>query len=134
AQLLREGKLNELDIENLIEEVEDLGKSQYRALDSAIEELLLHLLKWQMQSQKDDLHDMERWYLSWLDSIAKQRRKAKKELKENPGLKPKLDIIFPKAYGRARKAAAEDMDCKVSNFPTECPWSYEQIMVTNWLP
>ncbi|WP_257291510.1 DUF29 domain-containing protein [Endozoicomonas sp. ONNA1] len=135
AQLIREGKFNKLDIENLIEEIEDMGRSQYRALKSALRELQLHLLKWQMQSAKvDDLHDMERWYISWLDSIAKQRRRVVEELDENPGLKNKLDEILTTAYQQACKAAATDMKCRIKDFPTECPWTFEQIMTDNWLP
>lgn len=134
AQLLRDGKFNELDLENLIEEVEDMGGRHRDALKSALKQLLLHLLKWQMQSQKDDLHDMKIWYLSWLDSIAKQRLKIEEVLEDNPGLQNKLAEVFTKAYSLARQLAAIDMKCKVNDFPNECPWSYDQIMTRNWLP
>lgn len=49
AQLLREGRWQEIDLENLIEEVEDLGKSERRGITSQLIRLLLHLLKWQYQ-------------------------------------------------------------------------------------
>jgi len=51
AQLLREHRWQEIDLENLIEEVEDLGKSERRAITSQLIRLLLHLLKWQYQPQ-----------------------------------------------------------------------------------
>ncbi|WP_257291507.1 DUF29 domain-containing protein [Endozoicomonas sp. ONNA1] len=135
AKLLKEGKLNELDIENLIEEVETMGKSQYRTLKSCIEQLLLHLLKWRMQSQKkNDLHDMELWYRSWKTSIVKQRLDIKDELDENQTLINKLDDIIPIAYGRARLLAAKAMDCNIKDFPDTCPWTFDQIMIENWYP
>ncbi|WP_257292790.1 DUF29 domain-containing protein [Endozoicomonas sp. ONNA1] len=134
-ELIKQGKFDDLDIENLLEEIEDMGKSRYRALESSLGQLILHLLKWQMQSsKKDDLHDKERWYRSWVVSINKQRRKAKKELAENPGLKPKVNEIMVKAYWWAREEAADDLNCKMSDFPTQCPWSYNKIMTKDWLP
>lgn len=134
ARLIRQGRLSELDIDNLVEEIEDMGKSRYWALRSCISELLLHLLKWQMQARKDDQHRLEDWYRSWPVSIAKQRLAIHHELGENPGLNSKLDEIMPKSYQYARKSAAIDMECKPSDFPADSPWSFEQIMQEGWLP
>lgn len=50
--LLQQGKFDELDIEHLIEEVEDFGKRDRRALCSNLEMVLLHLLKWQFQPEQ----------------------------------------------------------------------------------
>jgi hypothetical protein len=46
AQLLREGRFNEIDRTNIAEELESMGKSQKRALNSRLTVLLAHLLKW----------------------------------------------------------------------------------------
>jgi hypothetical protein len=51
AQLLKERRFSELDLENLIEEIEDLGRSEYRALGSRLEVLLMHLLKTRYQPE-----------------------------------------------------------------------------------
>ncbi|WP_257275085.1 MULTISPECIES: DUF29 domain-containing protein [unclassified Endozoicomonas] len=134
AELIRQGRFSELDIDNLLEEVEDMGKARYRTLKSSLEQLFLHALKWQMQSKKYDLHGMDQWYRSWAISIGKQPIAIQQELEENPGLNNKLDEIFLKAYKHARKLAANDMQCKTNDFPPECPWSYEQIMEEGWLP
>lgn len=65
AQLLREQRWQEIDLEYLIEEVEDLGKSERRGISSQLTRLLLHLLKWQYQPlRRSD---------SWLDSITDAR-------------------------------------------------------------
>ncbi|WP_257292791.1 DUF29 domain-containing protein [Endozoicomonas sp. ONNA1] len=134
TQLIREGKFNELDLENLIEEVDGLGGRHYDALEGALKQLLLHLLKWQMQSQKDDLHEMNAWYRSWTVTIDTQRLDAEEVLEKNPGLQSKIDEILATAYQNARKRAAKAMGCKINDFPTECPWSFEQIMTEDWLP
>lgn len=52
ARLLEQGQANQCDLDNLIEEVEDMGKRHLRKLDSHLTELLMHLLKWQYQPQK----------------------------------------------------------------------------------
>jgi len=49
AELLRQGKFDQLDLENIIEEIEDMSKSEKRALESFLETLLMHLLKWVYQ-------------------------------------------------------------------------------------
>src|SRR5215471_8191335 len=49
AALLREGAVQELDLANLAEEIESLGKRDRRALGSHLRNLMLHLLKWQYQ-------------------------------------------------------------------------------------
>lgn len=59
--MLRERRWHEIDIMHLIEEVEDLGKSERRSIASQLTRLLLHLLKWQYHPQRRSD--------SWLDSI-----------------------------------------------------------------
>ena len=49
ALALRQGHWQDLDIENLVEEIESLGRSEKRALKSRLEVLLMHLLKWAYQ-------------------------------------------------------------------------------------
>ncbi|WP_257254795.1 MULTISPECIES: DUF29 domain-containing protein [unclassified Endozoicomonas] len=134
AELIKQGRFDELDIANLVEEIEDMGKAQYQALRSCTKELLLHLLKWQIQSGKDDQHTMTDWYRSWLVSVAKQRGVILDLLEDNPSLNSKIDEVLPKAYRSAKRDAAADMKYKPDDFPAECPWSFEQIMTEDWLP
>ncbi|HEX3954075.1 MAG TPA: DUF29 domain-containing protein [Stellaceae bacterium] len=49
TRLLRTGALSEIDIENLAEEIESMGRSTRRELRSRLAGLLTHLLKWQYQ-------------------------------------------------------------------------------------
>ncbi|WP_422136728.1 DUF29 domain-containing protein [Endozoicomonas sp. ALD040] len=134
AELIRQGRFDELDMDNLVEEVEDMGRARYRSVQSRLSQLLMHSLKWQMQRKKNDLHEMDQWFRSWSTSISKQRIAIEHELEENPALNSKLDEILPKAYQYARKLAANEMQCRPDAFPSECPWTYDEIMEDGWLP
>jgi hypothetical protein len=52
ARLLQEGQLSALDVANLLEEIEDMGRSEKRAVYSNLKILLIHLLKYSYQSEK----------------------------------------------------------------------------------
>ena len=52
AELIRRGKLSEIDGEYIAEELENMGKSQKRELVNRLSVLLAHLLKWQYQPDK----------------------------------------------------------------------------------
>lgn len=86
AALLKSGQFSELDLANLIEEIESLGRSEKRELESRLTVLLLHLLKWQYQPVRRSR--------SWELSIDEQRVKFLRVLKDNPGLKSQLDEVF----------------------------------------
>lgn len=126
AQLLREGRWAEVDIEHLIEEVEDLGKRDRRAVSSQLIRLLLHLLKWQYQP--------ERRTDSWLDSIADARVQIELALQDSPSLKSYLAEQIETCYQRARRQAAKQTSLDVGTFPQGCPYVVEQALDEDWLP
>ena len=98
AQLIRAGRLSELDLENILEEIESMGRSDYRALQSRISSVLMYLLKWQHQSEK------RRTGHSWERAIREQRKQSKRLLRESPGLKE----MFPVAYQHAVEDAHDE--------------------------
>ena len=124
AALLRQGLLSAVDVENLAEEVESMGKSDRRAIGSHLRNILLHLLKWRYQP--------ERRGNSWRLTIKEQRRRIDRLIKKNPGLKPLFPETVTDAYGDARLMAAREMDCDDSLFPLECPFTIEQITGDYW--
>lgn len=126
AALLRAGRLTDLDIENLIEEVETMGRSEKRELESRLTGLLMHLLKWQYQ-------DVRRGR-SWELSIIEQRLKFEETLDENPGLKPKLNDILFKSYKFAVIQASQETKLSRSVFPSLCPWTLDQITDETFFP
>lgn len=128
AKLIREGRLAELDLENILEEIESMGRSDYRALQSRLEILFMHLLKWEYQPEKRQMGH------SWERTIREQRKQARRILQDSPGLKNKIDAMLPVAYKRAVEDAAEETGLSPSTFPKERPWSYEQVMNTEFWP
>jgi hypothetical protein len=80
AQFLQEGKWSCLDIPNLVEEIESLGKQQRNELANRLGVLLGHLLKWDFQPT----HRSK----GWLSTIREQRRQILRLLKQSPSLKP----------------------------------------------
>jgi hypothetical protein len=126
AALLRAGRLIDLDIENLIEEVETMGRSEKRELESRLTVLLLHLLKWKYQEARRGG--------SWEMSIIEQRLRFEETLKENPGLKPRLDDILLNAYKFAVLQASRETKISRNVFPASCPWAYEQILDESFYP
>jgi len=126
ADMLRSGALAGLDIPHLIEEIEDMGRSEQRALTSRLEILLAHLLKWQYQP---DLHPR-----SWSLTIKEQRRKIVRHLQKNPSLNAQLADIIEDAYGDAIIYAERETHIPSDTFPPTCPWTWDEIVNPDFLP
>ncbi len=122
AELLWQGRWAELDIHTLIEEIESLGRCEYRSLVSAIEQLTLHLLKWQYQPEKRT------------PTILKQRIAISDTLEENPGLKSKLAEVIAKGCRNGHKSASKESRIPLTTFPEGCPYTWEPLTDEDWLP
>ena len=128
---LQKGDFYSLDIDNLIEELTELGKSEKRALESNLMILLAHLLK--LKVQQDAPSSMKD---SWYRSIIEHRQRVQKNLKDTPSLKSYLETAMKKAYIDARKIAIKEG--KLANFgvripqenesPKNCPFFQKQIL------
>ena len=126
AQLLKDKKMNELDFDNIIEEMEALGRSEKYELINRLSLVISHLLKWQYQPTMRG-H-------SWIYSIKEQRKQSKIHLKDNPSLKSKLDEILRDAYDVAISKAAKETALDETAFPQECPYTFEQIANDEFYP
>ena len=126
TNLLRDGKMEALDVTHLIEELEDMGKSQQSQLQNRLEVLMIHLLKW--------LYQPEFQGNSWKNTIEEQRVRITKHIKKNPSLKHGLDEVFSDAYEYARYGARRETGMRLEAFPTECPWTFEQAMNPEFWP
>lgn len=124
AFFLKNQEFNKLDIANLIEEIESLGRSEKRTLKSYLEVLLMHLLKMVYQPKKQSK--------SWILSIKNSRKKFKETLKENPSLKPKLAEFLKETYESSRWDAALETGLDESAFPEKLPWTVKQILDDNF--
>ena len=65
SRLLREHRLDELDLEHLIEEIEGMAARERREIGSGVRVVLFHLLKWKWQPEKRSP--------SWRFTLAVQR-------------------------------------------------------------
>lgn len=113
AQLLRERRWDLIDLENIAEEIESVGRSEQDAAESALRVLMMHILKWQMQP--------ERRGRSWALSIATQRTHYQQRMRKNPSLKSKLEEMLADSYRLARLEAAKEMDVPLKTIPTDPP-------------
>jgi len=126
VHLLRERRWHEIDLEHLIEEIEDLGKSERRGIASQLTRLLLHLLKWQYQHQRRSD--------SWLDSITDARTQIDLAIKDSLSLKRYTVEQLKRSYQQARSKAAKQTGIALSLFPEECPYLLELVLEEDWLP
>jgi hypothetical protein len=126
AGAIRDGRFEGVDWEAVAEELEDMGRSERRALESRLEVLLSHLIKWRYQP--------ERRSSSWTGTMKEQHRKAARLLHQNPGLRPLLGELIADAYTTATALAERDTGMDESRFPTVCPWSPEQVLDEGFLP
>jgi len=126
ADSLRLRTLSALDYDNLIEEIESMGKSLQRELISRLEVLFSHLLKWQFQPKFKGT--------SWELTIEEQREKIAELLEDNPSLRSKLNDAITRGYRHGKRAAMKETGIDQSKFPTLCPWTFEQVMSPDFWP
>jgi len=123
---LRAGKFSELDLENLIEEMEAVGRSEKRSLVSSLSLVLMHLLKWQYQP---DLRSK-----SWMFSIRNQRDEVIAILDDSPSLKSFMGTAIERAWNKALIEAEKETGIESERFPQTCPWTFDEFMNDDFWP
>lgn len=126
ATLLRSKKWSQLDLLNLVEEIESLGKQQRQELRNRLGVLIEHLLKWEYQPQHRSR--------SWLATLRIQRRDTLRLLKDNPSLKPDLDDAQQEAYENAKDLAMGETNLPKQTFPLGCPYNLTEILDDHFYP
>jgi hypothetical protein len=126
----RAGGGTDLDLENLAEEVEDLGKSERDAVLSQIARVLAHFLKLEYSPS-----DQPRG--AWEESIVEAREQLGRKL--TPTLRRLAGDALAAEYATARKLAAAGLkrygeQAYAANFPAECPYTLDQIVDEEWFP
>jgi len=119
----------DLDLENLAEEIESLGKRDRRALTNNVARIAEHLLKLQHSRAKDPRP-------GWENSVDVHRSKARKILADSPGLRSDLQATLAESYDDGRRRAARtlggELDPKL--LPECCPYTVDQILDQDWWP
>ena len=126
AQLVREGRLAEIDCEYVAEELEDIGAAKERELESRLGVLMAHLLKWIFQP--------ERRGNSWIATIKEQRQRIVRLLRKNLGLKSCLDEAFVNGYSDARLIAVRETNLPERTFPETAPFVLGQVLDNAYWP
>lgn len=126
AALARARKTHLLDLPNLAEELEEMGRRERRALESQLTRLLMHLLKWRFQP--------ERRTGSWHLTIRDARRAVARIVRDSPSLGPHLDALFDDCYANARGDAAAETRLPLTAFPASAPFSRQKTLDPDFLP
>jgi hypothetical protein len=126
ADALRRRSGKELDWEFLAQELDALGSTEIRELESHYRVLQMHLVKWLLQP--------ERRVRSWRNTIMNQRDAIHDHIAMNPGFKPIEAEQFGRAYVKARRDASTEMDMDLELIPETPPFTLEQAKDTAWWP
>lgn len=116
VQALRERNLNHLDWNNIIEEIESLGRSDYSAVSSLLMRQIEHRLK-------IDYTPLEECYKKWQVEIQAFKIGIKRKI--SPSMKPKLDNDLEEIYQDAVSLVALEYGIQL---PEKCPYSLKDLL------
>ncbi|MBG1266871.1 DUF29 domain-containing protein [Nostoc sp. WHI] len=126
AKQLKEGRFSEVDLENLIEEIECMGRSEKHALASNLVVLLMHLLKYKYQPEKRSN--------SWKGTIREHRRRLTITFKDSPSLKLYFQEVWTECYQDARKQASDETSLSLDTFGVDSPFTADECLDEDFLP
>ncbi|MBW4554846.1 MAG: DUF29 domain-containing protein [Trichormus sp. ATA11-4-KO1] len=129
VKLLKERNLEQLDIDNLLEEIDSMGRSEKKELKNRLIVLIEHLLKLQFWIVEKD--DNAR---GWRKTVVEQRRQILYILADSPSLKSILNNIFIDCYTDARKDTIRKYQLSSELFPQQPPFSLEQVLNEDFIP
>ncbi|MBO1068675.1 MAG: DUF29 domain-containing protein [Dolichospermum sp. DEX189] len=127
--LLRERKLEQLDIENLIEEIDSMGRREKKELKTRLVVLIEHLLKLQYWTEEKDYNAR-----GWRNTVVEQRRQIAYTLADSPSLKGILDDVFLDCYTDARNDTINKYQLPPTLFPEEPSFSLVQVLNPDFMP
>ncbi|AFL75926.1 protein of unknown function DUF29 [Thiocystis violascens DSM 198] len=129
--LLRAGQFDALDIANLADEVESMGKSQIRELTNRLAVLIGHLLKWQFQMERTQANER-----SWRLTIEEQRDRLRDHVEDNPGLKSPaiLETALARSWRDGRRLAIRETGLDDEVFPTRRLYTLDELLDPDYWP
>ncbi len=122
---LKSRQLGDIDYDNLIEELEELAKTEKRRVRSLLEQIIRHLLlyqNWYIEKPRNDNH--------WAAEIISFRNQINEELTTNlrNHLAENINLIYSNALDYVKTKT------ELTNLPKICPYTLDQILDKNWLP
>jgi hypothetical protein len=129
SALLRAGRVDELDLEQIAEELEEMSKEQQLALQSLMRQILLHLLKLHLSPAHSPR-------TKWIEEVIEFRDQARARIEATPSLKHDAPEPFAKAWPQARSAVRKSFELfgGSANVPEVCPYSVEQVLEPDYFP
>lgn len=122
---LAQKQVSALDWHHLREEIQSLGRQEYRELVSRLNVLIGHLLKWEYQPEKRSR--------SWFLTIREQRRGIRRHLNRNPSLKSRLGDALEDGYEAGVDLALRETGLPLRTFPDSCPYEFENLLTDSFL-
>ena len=126
SRRLRRGKTAALDLDNLAEELDTMGRGERREIRHRQTVLLTHLLKLSIQPKRRS-H-------SSLATVSEQRDAIAEILADSPSLRAYPAETLDPCYRAARAAAARETGLPLARFPEDCPFEPSRILDPEWLP
>ena len=126
AQLIKDKKMDQIDTDSLIEELEDMGGSNENQLINRFAILIAHLLKWEYQPTIRSR--------SWEATIEEQRNKINRLIRKNPSLKPKILEAIEEGFLDSRSIIKKDTPLDLSILPKICPYTFDQLVSDLFYP
>jgi hypothetical protein len=126
VELLKARQVERLDYDNLIEELASMGISQKHALKSNLTQILMHLLKWRYQPEKQSK--------SWRYTLLEHRDRIEESLQDSPSLRVYFNEILDSCYQKARRYAQVETGLPISTFPEMLPFATADILDPDYYP
>jgi hypothetical protein len=120
AALLRAGRDDQLDRENLAEELDTMGRSEWGELENRLEVLLMHMLKWDCQPARRSR--------SWKATMREQRNAIRRLVRRSPGLKPGLERAIVEVWPDALALAIDETGLSAASFPRALPYRMDEVL------
>jgi hypothetical protein len=123
AELLRQRRFDEIDIENVAEEIQSLGDSQSQGARSQLRRMLMHLIKQKIQPERDGS--------SWRASIVNAQREILDAIDSSLSLRRRLGDRLDALYKQAIRDARYETGLHAEEIPAECPFTLAQLLDGN---
>ncbi|PSF32646.1 DUF29 domain-containing protein [Aphanothece hegewaldii CCALA 016] len=129
AELLKNQRLDQIDWENLIEEIESMGRSERKEIKSRLIILLEHLLKLSYWESEKEYNSR-----GWRNTIIEQRRQIELTLEDSPSLKTVLSESFLDCYQKARMDTIQKTQLSSNLLPSEPPFTLTEVLNPQYFP
>ncbi|GFE67480.1 DUF29 domain-containing protein [Chroococcus sp. FPU101] len=129
ATLLKEKQFDQVDWENVIEELESMGKSEKKEVQSRLITIIEHLLKLQYWEAEKAYNER-----GWRGTVVEQRIQLELTLEDSPSLKPILEEVFLDCYQKARKVILKKYKLSSTLFPLKPPFTVEDVLNSDYFP